>query len=317
MKFLKLWEKIGIYGLTLFVFLVCWALLGENFVSAYNLMNVLMQICLVVIGSVGIVFVITSGLIDMSTGSIYTLTSIVVGIGLTKLNIGTVGSVILALLVGVCCGLVNGGLVVYMKIPPFVATLSTMLAFKGVSYLISNGKDIMYISHESFKMISSGTILGIPNPVWIMAILLVAGYLVYKYTRFGVYVRACGSNASVTKISGIPVKRIYFLCYICSSVFAVIGGIISASRTLIGTSTAGATYGIDCICAVVLGGTLMAGGKGNIIGMFFAALLLGFMKNMLNMLNLEFYYQYMITGFILVFALVMGNLRELLQAKKV
>ena len=105
MKFLKLWEKIGIYGLTLFVFLVCWALLGENFVSAYNLMNVLMQICLVVIGSVGIVFVITSG-------------SIVVGIGLTKLNIGTVGSVILALLVGVCCGLVNGGLVVYMKIPP-------------------------------------------------------------------------------------------------------------------------------------------------------------------------------------------------------
>lgn len=91
MKFLKLWEKIGIYGLTLFVFLVCWALLGENFVSAYNLMNVLMQICLVVIGSVGIVFVITSGLIDMSTGSIYTLTSIVVGIGLTKLNIGTVG----------------------------------------------------------------------------------------------------------------------------------------------------------------------------------------------------------------------------------
>ena len=97
----------------------------------------------------------------------------------------------------------------------------------------------------------------------------------------------------------------------------MIGGIISASRTLIGTSTAGATYGIDCICAVVLGGTLMAGGKGNIIGMFFAALLLGFMKNMLNMLNLEFYYQYVITGFILVFALVMGNLRELLQARKV
>ena len=111
MKFLKLWEKIGIYGLTLFVFLVCWALLGENFVSTYNLMNVLMQICLVVIGSVGIVFVITSGLIDMSIGSIYTLTSIVVGIGLTKLNIGTVGSVILALLVGVCCGLVNLSLI--------------------------------------------------------------------------------------------------------------------------------------------------------------------------------------------------------------
>lgn len=317
MKFLKLWEKIGIYALTLFVFLVCWVLLGNSFVSAYNIMNVLMQICLVVIGGVGIVFVICGGLVDMSIGSIYTLTSIIVGIGLTKLNIGTFGSIVFALLVGVCCGLVNGGLVVFMKIPPFIATLATMLAFKGISYLISDGKDIMYLTYESFKMVSSGTILGIPNPIWIMLVLLVAGHLVYKNTRFGVYVRACGSNASVTATSGIPVEKVYFLCYICSGVFAVVGGLVSASRTLLGTSTAGATYSIDCICAVVLGGTSMAGGKGNVIGMFFAALLLGFMKNMLNMLGLAFYYQYMITGCILVFALVMGNLRELLLARKV
>lgn len=317
MRFLKLWDKIGIYALTLVAFLLCWALLGSNFASGYNMLNVLMQICLVVIGGVGITFVITGGLVDMSIGSIYTMTSVVVGIALMKLNLGVAGAVALALAAGVVCGLLNGVLVALAKIPPFIATLATMLAFKGASYLISGGKDIMFLGCESFKQISAGSMLGIPNPVWIMLALLVAGQLVYKYTRFGVYVRACGSNAAVTRIAGISTGRIIFLCYVCSAVFAVLGGLISASRTLIGTSTAGTTYSIDCICAVVLGGTSMSGGKGNVIGMFFAALLLGFMKNVLNMLNLPFYYQYIVTGVILVFALVMGNLRSLMLERKV
>jgi ribose/xylose/arabinose/galactoside ABC-type transport system permease subunit len=102
-----------------------------------------------------------------------------------------------------------------------------------------------------------------------------------------------------------------------TGVTAVLGGIISASQTLIGTSVVGSTYGLDCICATVLGGTSMAGGKGNVPGMFFAALLLGFLKNALNMLNLPFYYQYIVTGLTLIFALVMGNLHLLISEKRV
>ena len=317
MKLLKYWDKVGIYALTLFAFLVCWALLGSSFASAYNMLNVLMQICLIVIGGIGITFIITCGLVDMSIGSIYTMASIVAGIALTKLNIGTVGAVILSLFMGLICGLLNGILITSIDIPPFIATLSTMLAFKGASYLVSGGKDILYMSYDSFKQISAGSVLGIPNPVWIMLILLISGHLVYKYTRFGVYVRARGSNAAVTAVSGIPIKRIVILCYVCSATFAVLAGLVSASRTLIGTSTAGSTYSIDCICAVVLGGTSMSGGRGNVIGMFFAALLLGFMENVLNMLNLPFYYQYIVTGLILVFALVMGNLRNLIMERRV
>jgi ribose/xylose/arabinose/galactoside ABC-type transport system permease subunit len=317
MRFIRLWEKTGIYALALMVFMFCWLLLGANFATSFNLINVLMQICLIVIAGIGTVFIITCGLIDMSIGSIYTLTSIAVGVGLTKLNLGVVGSIGLALGIGLVCGLINGLLVTKAKLPPFIATLATMLAFKGASYLVSEGKDILYITRTDFKMISTNKLLGIPNPIWIMLLLLVLGYLIYKKTKFGVYVRSIGSNQTVTRISGIPVNRMIVTCYLISASFAVLGGIVSASRTLIGTSTAGATYGIDCICAVVLGGTSMAGGQGNIIGLFFAALLLGFMKNALNMLNLPFYYQYIVTGVILVFALVMSNLKPLILERRI
>lgn len=317
MRFLKYWDKVGIYALTAITFLICTALLGSRFASVFNMLNVLMQICLIVVGGVGITFIITCGLTDMSIGSIYTMTSIVSGIALTKLNLGVGGAVTLSLLMGSLCGIINGLLVAKGKLPPFITTLATMLAFKGASYLISGGKDITYMTYTGFKQISAGRLWGIPNPILIMLLLVIGGYLVYKYTRFGVYVRSVGSNSVVTETSGIPVDRVIILCYICSGIFASLGGLLSASRTLIGTSTAGATYSIDCICAVVLGGTSMSGGKGSVIGMAFAALLLGFMENVLNMLNLPFYYQYIVTGIILVFALIMSNLRSLLLERKI
>ena len=317
MKLLKYWDKLGIYALTAITYIICTVLLGSRFASGFNMLNVLMQISLIVVGGVGITFIITCGLTDMSIGSIYTMTSIVSGIALTRLNLGAGGAIILSLLMGIVCGIINGLLVAKGKLPPFITTLATMLAFKGASYLVSGGKDILYMTYTDFKMISSGRMFGIPNPIIIMLLLVIGGHLVYKYTRFGVYVRSVGSNITVTETSGIAVDRIIIMCYVCSGIFATLGGLLSASRTLIGTSTAGATYNIDCICAVVLGGTSMSGGRGSVVGMAFAALLLGFMENVLNMLNLPFYYQYIVTGVILVFALIMSNLRGLLLERKV
>ena len=315
MKLLKFWNRMGIFVLTIIVVLACWMILGNRFVSIFNINNVLVQVCPTIIAGIGMVYVITAGEIDMSIGSIYTITTIVIGIGLTRLNVGIAGSILLAVAVGIICGLVNGMLVTGLRLPSFIATLASMLAFKGVSYIISGGKDILYLSNEKFQKMSSMRFLNFSLPIWVMLLLTLSGIFIYKRTSFGIYVRSVGSNKEVTAITGINVNLITIMGFVMTGIFAVFGGVITASQTLIGTSTAGATYSLDCVCATVLGGTSMTGRKGNIPGMICAAVLLGFLKNALNMLNLPFYYQYIVTGVILVFALVMNNLQLLLSQK--
>jgi len=317
MMFWKIWEKAGIYILTVIVFLIFWGLIGPSFVTMFNLSNVLLQVAVIAIGGTGMVFAITSGGFDLSTGSTLTLSTMVVAMALKFWGFSVPMAILLAFAVGALCGTMNGLIITRLKIPTFVATLATMLIIRGAAFIINNGRQVIFNEFMELRLLTSTRILGFSAASWAMLVIVLLGFLLYKYTRFGVYTRSLGSNEAALRISGANVNNTIMLVFIFTSLTAVMAAVIQTSQTLKGSATSGEAFAMDCITATILGGTTLGGGKGNVPGMLFAALILGFVSNGLNILNVPYYYQYMATGVILIFALLMGGIKEMVRERHV
>lgn len=297
------------YGtLGIFIILVLGAAFESSaFLSDRNIMNVLRQISGTGIMAVGMLFVILTGGIDLSVGSILALGSVVSAIMIGAHATGVaVGGAILA---GAACGLVTGILVAYAGLPPFVITLAAMTAVRGVALITSDGQPIMIDEDRGALLTNfgSGFFLGIPDPVWLMAIIFILAGVVLNFTKFGRLVKAIGSNREAVRLSGIAVPRYICAVYVISGALAALAGIIDTSRTGVGSGVIGVGAELDVIAAVVIGGASLMGGRGGILNTLLGALVMGVIANIMNLVGVPGYNQQVCMGAIIVIAMLLQH----------
>jgi len=247
--------------------------------------------------------VIITGGIDLSVGSMMAFTSVLSAHLIAKNSMDFYTAAIFTIVTGFFTGTVFGYLVAYRKMAPFVATLAQMTITRGFAFILSKGTPIM-VENAMLASIADGYLLGIPVLVYIMAFIFVIVCLVQKYTVFGRMLIAIGSNEEVVRLSGIKVGIYKLLVYSISGAFCAIAGIISTSRTGVGSPVVGSGYELDAIAAVVIGGASITGGKGSAFNSIIGVLVLGMIGNIMNLLNIAAYPQQVIKGIIIILAVL-------------
>ena len=284
--------------------LIVGLVLVPNFASGSNVTNVLVNAAILAITGYGMTLVIALRGIDLSVGSTQALACCVAA---TCVNAwGGLAGVAVGILVACVLGLVNGVLVTSLRVPAFIATLSTMSVFRGLALLFTGGAPIL-IADAGYKSFATGSVLGIPVP-FLCAVLLGAGlWFLLERMRFGKHVVAVGGSPEAAVDSGIRVQRVLLVSYVIAAAAAGVAGILLASQLGVVNGSLSAGLELQAIAIVVLGGTSMAGGRANIPGTFIAALLLAMINSGLNLLNVPSFYQYVALAGLLVCALTLGG----------
>lgn len=298
------------YGMIIAFVLVCvilWAL-TPFFLTPSNLLNVVRQSSIIGVMAVGVTFVILSGGIDLSVGSVMAVSGMIAA-GTMQNGGGIFAGILVALGVGIAAGLVNGLLVTKAGITPFVVTLGMMSIARGATLIYSNGYPISGFS-ETFRFIGGGVILGIPFPVIIFFFVVLVGWAVLTQTRLGRYTYAIGGNEETVKLSGINSDFFKTMVYVISGATAAISALILTSRLNSAGPTAGLTYELTVIAAVVIGGTSLSGGRGTVWGSLIGALLIAVINNGMNLLGISPYFQELVRGVIIILAVYVDRLRE-------
>lgn len=273
-----------------------------RFLSISNIKNVLTQVSVNAIIAVGMSFVILTGGIDLSVGSILAVSGAVAA-SIIKSTGNLFLAIIVALAIGSVIGLINGVLVSKGRIQAFIVTLATMIIFRGVTYVYTNGTPISGLG-QSFSGIGNTMVLGIPIPVVFMVIIFGIAFYVLSQTRYGRYIYALGGNEDSARLSGINTDKIKTLVYVICGATAALSGIIVTSRIGSASPNAGVGFELDAIAAVVLGGTTLVGGEGSVVGTIIGALIIGVLNNGLNLMNVSPFYQSIIKGIVILLAVM-------------
>jgi ribose transport system permease protein len=280
---------------------ILWAL-TPYFLTVSNLLNVAEQTAIVAIIAVGMTFVIITAGIDLSVGSVLAFSGIVMASALqagAPLDLGLAAG----LGAGLVCGLVNGLLITGGRLPPFIATLGMMSVARGAALMFTEGRPVSGFS-ESFRTIATGEVLGIPFPVIVMVAVYIAAHVVLTRTRLGRYAYAIGGNEEATLLSGVSVKTyktaVYGLCGMLSGLAAI----ILTARLNSAQPIAGIMYELDAIAATVIGGTSLMGGEGNVFGTLIGALIMGVLRNGLNLLGISSFAQQIVIGSVIIVAVL-------------
>ncbi|WP_053955484.1 ribose ABC transporter permease [Inediibacterium massiliense] len=294
----------SIIGLIVFSLIV--SLLSPRFLTLPNILNVLRQTSINSIIAAGMTFVILTGGIDLSVGSILAFSG-AVSAYLISSGVHVFLSVAIALVIGVLAGCFSGMIISKGKVQPFIATLVTMTVLRGATLVFSDGKPITLAgdqTSELFSNIGGGYFLKIPIPVYLMVLVFILSYYILTQTRIGRYIYALGGNEEASKLSGLRVSNIKLSVYAISGFLAALAGIITTSRISSADPNAGIGYELDAIAAVVLGGTSLAGGAGSVLGTIIGALIIGILNNALNLLNVSSYYQMIAKGAVILIAVL-------------
>lgn len=284
---------------------------GAGFADFGNLMNILRQTCLIAIMSVGMVFVLSCALIDLSTGPMVAMSSIIAGILLREYGIAP--AIVGAIAFGLLAGGLNGVLIAYLKLPPFIATLGTQTLWMGVARTVTNLKAIPITNKTFTSVFGGGNIGSIPVVfVWMVAIVLI-GYLAMFKSPFGRKALAVGGNPRAAYYSGISVERMYLAVMIIMGVLCALAGILWAGRFGGGRYSLGEYSGTSVIAATVLGGTSMMGGIASIFGAVFGAIMIGMIDNALIMYGLNTHQQMIVRGIVIILAVAASTKRSSLK----
>lgn len=304
---LDLQQYVVYFGfLAIFLFFAV-VLKDSGFLTVRNLSNIVLQTAPVTIMAIGLVFVMSAGEIDLSVGSIVAVSALAAAVTLQQY--GLPAGVVAGLGAGLLIGLVNGVLVAYVRLPSFLVTLATMGLFAGVSRSMTDLRSIPVTDAIFTGFFGSGTFLGIPSLIWWTAIAIAAGHLVYRETRFGAHVLATGDNSRAASVSGISVSRIRLAVLVVSGGLAGLAGLLYAGRLQAAKYTLGETDLMTVIAAVIVGGTLLSGGKGSIVGALVGSLMMGMLNNGLILMGLSVSDQMIVRGLIIL-AAVAVSLRE-------
>lgn len=303
--------KFGVGG-TLFVEAVVFSQLSPYFLTGDNILNVSLQLSITAIIAAGMTFVILTAGIDLSVGALVAFTG-VLATSVLKVSLPLTVSLPLAivagLLVGTASGVMAGILIARFSVTPFIATLALMTIFRGAAYIYTDGRPIWELPPE-FGVIASGRVAGFPIPTLIMIFVYAASYVVLHWTRFGRYVYAIGGNKEAARLAGINTNRILIGVYVICGVLTSLSGILLAARVNSGQPNAGLMYELDVIAAVVVGGTSLSGGRGTIVGTFLGAVLIGVLRNGLNLLNVNSYVQQLLVGFVILITVLLDSARR-------
>ncbi|OLS38270.1 ABC transporter permease [Alkalihalophilus pseudofirmus] len=276
-----------------------------SFLSQGNFLNLIQQLAPNLIVVVAMTFVITTGGIDLSVGSILALASAITA---TVLSAGissplAIGIVILA---GILIGSINGFITAYINIPPFIVTLAAMIYVRGIALLITGGYSIAISREHGLTNIGIGTFLGIPVSAWLAVIIVTLGAIALRNSRFGTYVTGIGANEESVRRSGVDTKKIKMMTYMMSGGAAALAGLIISSRLGSGSSNIGMMFELDIIAAVVLGGTALFGGKGTMVGSLIGVAMIGVINNGLTLMQVSPYIIQIVEGFVLLIAVIIN-----------
>jgi len=273
-----------------------------------NIRNILDNSSLQLILAIGMTFVISSGGIDLSVGSIVALSGIVIGIMLNA-GVSIIYSSLLGVLLGGVLGAFNGLLISKFKIAPFVVTIGSMSLYRGLSLVITEGQPI-YGFPEGFTFLGKGNFGQINPPIIIAALMVFFAFFLFKYTKYGQYTLAIGGNEEALSRVGVNIKLYKTSIYMFSGLCAGLGGLILASRLNAAEPNAGFMLETNIIAAVILGGTSMSGGRASVSGTVIACLLLSVMRNGLTIMSISSYYQQFFIGFIILFSVSVSEIRQ-------
>ncbi|MFB7994139.1 substrate-binding domain-containing protein [Streptomyces sp. NPDC056002] len=292
----------------LVVLVIAMSLLSGDFLTTQNLLNVGVQAAVTAILAFGVTFVIVSAGIDLSVGSVAALSATVLAWAATSAGVPVWIAVILAVVTGVACGFVNGALISYGKLPPFIATLAMLSVGRGLSLVISQGSPIPF--PQSVSRI--GDTLGgwLPVPVLVMVVMGLITALILGRTFIGRSMFAIGGNEEAARLSGLRVKRQKVVIYALSGLFAAVAGIVLASRLTSAQPQAAQGYELDAIAAVVIGGASLSGGVGKASGTFIGALILAVLRNGLNLLSVSAFWQQVVIGVVIALAVLLDTVRR-------
>ena len=300
--------------------LIVASFLSPAFLSKTNLINVVRQMSVVGLISLGVTGVIVSAGIDLSSGSVVGL-SAVVAASLAQLpdypaafykglQLPVFVAVLAACGVGALVGLLNGSLVAKTRIPPFIATLGTLTTIRGLAYLYTSGRPISDLT-DDYNFIGQGDYFGIPVPILILVIMAIVTHVLYSQTKFGKYIYAIGGNEQAARVSGINVAKYKMLMYVYAGLLSGLAGLVVSARIGSGQSGQGVGYELDAIAAAVIGGaSLSAGGIGTVAGTVVGALIIGVLNNILDLTGVSAYWQQIIKGCIIVGAVIIDQLKH-------
>jgi len=302
---------------SLIILFVGFSLASPNFFQFSNIIGILLATSVNGVLALGATFIIITGGIDLSTGTVMTFSAVMSGVFITKLGLPVPVGVLGGVLAGTFAGFINGNMVSKMKIPPFVATLGMLYVAKGLSLVISGLKPIYFSDTPIFSKIAMGSVPGaiipnfdIPNAVLILFGAAIIAHLILSKTILGRYTFALGSNEESTRLSGVNVDFWKIAVYTLGGTFAGLGGILMAARLNSAQPALGAGYELDAIAAVVIGGTSLSGGEGTILGTIIGAFIISVLTNGLRILSVPQEWQIVITGTIVVLTVYMDTLRR-------
>jgi len=289
------------YGLVavMLVFCVVIAVVEPSFLSARSGVILARQISINAILAVGVTFVLLTGGVDLSLGSVVALTGVVAAHCAHPGQFPVIVPIGAGVLAGMLCGGANGLMVAWGRVAPFVVTLGMMATARGLAYVLSGGKPVSNLN-SGFTWLGSGDVLGMPVPVIILVLMALGAHVSLRYTRSGRHLYATGGNERAAVASGIRVRRVKVGAYIVCGGMAGVAGVLLAARVTTGQPSAGVAYELDAIAAAVIGGTSLSGGIGGVGGTLLGALLIGILSSGLDTLNVSSYYQQIIKGLIIV-----------------
>ena len=313
----KIFDFVSKYALVfiLLMLIAFFAFMSPFFLQFDNAINISRQVSMIGICAVGMTFVILTGGIDLSTGSIM---GVAAGITarLLLLDFHPVLATVIAIMSGIVFGLINGFFINKIGLPPLITTLGTMTALRGVTMLLVDGKGVT-IQNRAYAVIGQGYVLGspIPVPVVIMVCAFILGYIVLEKTRLGRYVYGIGDNEEATRLSGVNVKRTRYAVYTFSGLLSAVAGVVAVSRLMSAQPTTGDGYELQIITAVVLGGVSIKGGEGRIAFVIIGVFIMGVLANGMIMMNIMPFYQLVVRGCVLLLAVSYDRLMDRLRAK--
>lgn len=289
--------------------IIIFSITADRFFSGAVMVNILTHTSIYVVAGVGMTIVMTSGGIDISIGSIVGLVATVMGIAMVDHGLGTFAAILIGVGLGAICGLFNGALVAMVRIPPIIVTLGTLTFFRGVAYLIGDGRAITRFP-DAFVWLGNGRILGLPVPVYIAAITVLIGHLFLTRTRPGQRLVAVGGREEAARLSGINVTFYKGLAYVVMGALTALATIIIISRQNAAQATMGEGIELIVIAAVVLGGTSLFGGRGLVLGTVLGALTLGVLQTGLLLSGVVYFWQLVAMGMLLIVVVAFRIARE-------
>ena len=314
----------------LIVIVVVFSLLSPNYFTVSNFLTMSSHVALFAILAIGMLLVILNGGIDLSVGSTLGLAGVVAGFlmqGVTLTKLGVVlyppvwVVVVLSIALGALIGLINGVLIARFKVPAFVATLGVMYMVRGIALLMTNG--LTYndlggkpeLGNTGFDWLGFNFLFGVPVGVLVMVVIAIVATLVLSRTPFGRWLYASGGNERAAELSGVPVKTVQLSVYMLSGICAAIAGLILSSELTSAGPTAGTTYELTAIAAVVIGGAALTGGRGNVRGTLLGAFVIGFLSDGLVIIGISSYWQTVFTGAVIVAAVLLNSVQYRRRAK--